>query len=408
MDVRELTNVPDYQKILQTGFAANRLSKDWIEEVETLIPSPVIQHPEPSQRNSFMVMHNDPYAQDSFPTAAWQSKEPMNGAETKVSLGFNKFISDSQPHYRASKYDSKIFLKEEIPQRSTHSLIPYVDINNSEHKNARRKNSHRPYTNDSSGYTENQQSNYLQRKDINTSYLKAPQDDLRSWQQQHQEELLHQHLETQALYDSTTSQTTHSMLEPVFGQLHFEETPSQWEPVRRAADNIIKEKNMIIDKLKNRILELEEDYNVLETNFKQALRTKEDEADLMKKKLQELQHKTISMKEQMNEASSKQMTEVDDLEMKLGACEHQLQQMRTELQTKDTLTSELQTQLTEKTEKAKAWKAKFLECCNSHHDMKKKLDGLQHYFDELPTLEESRIQAQELLSLKAERYSMNT
>ena len=35
---------------------------------------------------------------------------------------------------------------------------------------------------------------------------------------------------------------------------------SRWEPVRRAADNIIREKNMIIDKLKNRILELEEDY----------------------------------------------------------------------------------------------------------------------------------------------------
>ena len=53
-------------------------------------------------------------------------------------------------------------------------------------------------------------------------------------------------------------------------------------------------------------------------------------------------------------------------------------------------------QLLEKTQEVEAWHEKFKESCEGHKDLKKKLDGLQRYLDELPTVEESQMQAQQV------------
>ncbi|RUS73563.1 hypothetical protein EGW08_018679 [Elysia chlorotica] len=227
--------------------------------------------------------------------------------------------------------------------------------------------------------------------------LKNHQEGLRHWQQQHQEELLHQHLETQALYESPSNQ---SLLlngpDQNFSKRSIQdEPPARWEPVRRAADTIIREKNMIIDKLKNRILELEEDFKESESKLRQALLSRDDDADIAKDKLQGLQHSNATLKERLNEERAKKNSEIDDLELKLGSAEHEIQKLKEVLRNKASDVSDIQTQLMEKTREAEAWHEKFKESCEGHQDMKKKLDGLQRYLDELPTVEESQMQAQQ-------------
>ncbi|XP_005104232.1 centrosomal protein of 85 kDa [Aplysia californica] len=251
-----------------------------------------------------------------------------------------------------------------------------------------------------------------QWKEIGGGHLagKNPQEDLRHWQQQHQEELLHQHLETQALYESPGPPPHHQhSVNTSFGKMMVqEEPPARWEPVRRAADNIIREKNMIIDKLKNRILELEEDFRVSESKLRQSLISKEDDADVVKQKLQEMQHKNANLKEQLNEERAKKNSEIDDLELKLGSAEHEVQQLKDVLWNKDLGSSDLRAQLEDKTREAEAWRAKFDESRSNHQDMKKKLDSLQLYLDELPTVEESRVQAQQMMSLREDNFGQKS
>lgn len=64
-----------------------------------------------------------------------------------------------------------------------------------------------------------------------------------------------------------------------------EDDPSRWEPIRRAADNIIREKNMIIEKLRQRVLELEEDLKMADNKLRQTLLASDDKADLVHQKL---------------------------------------------------------------------------------------------------------------------------
>ena len=63
-------------------------------------------------------------------------------------------------------------------------------------------------------------------------------------------------------------------------------------------------------------------------------------------------------------------------------------------------------QLDNKVREAAAWKDKFEDSCSSHQDMKKKLDSLQRYLDELPTVDESRLQAQQVHSYREEKLAL--
>lgn len=235
---------------------------------------------------------------------------------------------------------------------------------------------------------------------------KNPQDDLRHWQQLHQEELLHQHLETQALYESPSSQGQ-TLVDPLINKLSLQdEAPARWEPVRRAADNIIREKNMIIDKLKNRILELEEDFKVSENKMRQTIMTNQGDVEIIQQKLQEVQHKNATFKERMNEERTKKNQEIDDLELKLGASEHEVQQLKDALRRKDIEISNIKAQTNDVSLEADAWKEKFNESRTTHQEMKKKLDSLQTYLNDLPTVEESRLKTEQILSLSDENEGL--
>ncbi|GFO42679.1 centrosomal protein of 85 kda [Plakobranchus ocellatus] len=514
-DKGELTNVPDYQKIRQTTQSAG--GPGWGEDVETLVPSPVVRPPipqassstSPRQQGLMQVgggfplksstqqqQHHSAHDRNSsLSPDVWESKlkQPDGiGGTSKAS-----WEAQSQP-YNASKYNDGSTSPAFIPQGYSRQVTKYIDANGVERrfirssaaspnrrsyteglllkgegsglgslpgvgaallrnatsqKNLYQDYSSAPAANVSDSNTRGEFGNFIEdRKAIasrhsftnvrnqqkmvgGSSYsslyqspggasgddqwkqiggghlvLKKHQEGLRHWQQQHQEELLHQHLETQALYETPSNQslllsgtdqnfTKHSVQD---------EPPARWEPVRRAADNIIREKNMIIDKLKNRILELEEDFKESESKLRQALISRDDDADIAKDKLQELQHSNATLKERMSEERTKKNSEIDDLELKLGSAEHEIQKLKEVLRNKATDVSDVQAQLLEKTREAEVWHEKFKESCEGHQDLKKKLDSLQRYLNELPTVEESQMQAQQLLSLREENVALKT
>ena len=85
----------------------------------------------------------------------------------------------------------------------------------------------------------------------------------------------------QALYEKQMAP-----LETLVRQLGLkEEDPTRWEPVRRAADNIIREKNMIIEKLRQRVLELEEDLKMTDNKLRHALLATDDKAEIVQQKV---------------------------------------------------------------------------------------------------------------------------
>ncbi|XP_059153963.1 centrosomal protein of 85 kDa-like isoform X2 [Physella acuta] len=447
MDSKELTNVPDYQKIRQTSYTAGGAGSNaanWDEDVEVLTPSPVVQHPLASQHTHL------------HPQPTWDGKQLYFGSSIhglkagwEPSYSSPIYSSNHPPHHNSRhppKYtDSagvqrRILGKNVSPNRRsfTEGLSAHDDdfshqrsikssasqqnishysgspsnykenVSNSQFENRthpgliRKGNS----TQNIMGYYDHPKKTDEQWKDIGGGHVtgKVPQDDLRSWQQQHQEELLHQHLETQALYENPSSQAQYS--EAVLSKLNLDDSQSRWDPVRRAADSIIKEKNMIIDKLKNRILELEEDYQISESNLRQALIAKEDDTDIVKHKLQEMQHKNTNLKERLHEERARKQTEVDGLESKLGSAEHEIEQLHAALQKQELKFSELQKSLREKCTEAESWKKKCEESLTGHQELKKKLDSLQRYLDELPTVEESRLHAQQVLALREENASL--
>ncbi|KAH9525027.1 hypothetical protein Btru_000136 [Bulinus truncatus] len=418
---KELTNVPDYQKISSAAAAAGNQEiqiTGWDTDVEMLVPSPVI-HPPGSQQ---YYLADNPLRYGRFsPVVAEHKKTSV------VSKMFPRSSLDTQQHSYLkhsstlpSKYPVMTYGSESKYLRTHPISRPLYNDGNSAPREiaspSGQKHSHHNdkslYYQDVEYYKDNQnnsESDYSfsvsqhpnQWKEIGSVNFttKPSQGDLRAWQQQHQEELLHQHLEADAFYQSSSTQPDLSEIESGLKKISKDE---RWEPVRRAADSIIREKNMIIEKLKNRIFQLEEGNNLLESNLRQSLLSKDDGTDILKQKLQELQHKNATLKEQMHEDRAKKHSEIDELEVKLGSAEYEVKQLKSTIEKKEEKLSEILEKLSSKTDEAKNWKEKFNECYNSHLEMKKKLDSIQKYFEELPTLEESKQQAQELIRSKDE------
>ncbi|XP_076467383.1 uncharacterized protein LOC143298367 [Babylonia areolata] len=229
--------------------------------------------------------------------------------------------------------------------------------------------------------------------------LKKTVGDLRQWQQQHQEELINQHIETQALYEKQVAP-----LETLVRQLGGgkDEDPSRWEPIRRAADNIIREKNMIIEKLRQRVLELEEDLKMADNKLRHALLATDDKADLVHQKVKELQYKNSNLKTELAETLTKKNGEINSLEEQLGATEHEVQQLKTQLKMKEADFSTLENKLLGKEKEVEEWGQRFQEMKTNHQQLRHKLDSVERYLADLPTAEETMKNTQEILRLKEE------
>ncbi|KAK6187505.1 hypothetical protein SNE40_005514 [Patella caerulea] len=412
------TNVPDYQKMLQAPPYPG-----WGESDETHRParshSPVPSHnyttentrePRIYQPGKYTIVpgssHYDP---------PYREYEPVRRDPTSVqylsSDGYEKIGHDNDFSYKTLPFKSRAGQQ----YSSGHSYrVPASHSNQAEmiyrtpvksgsvHDGFERERNLPPPG-----------PGYVRRENVpgpgtslhSSGNLRHSTGDLRHWQQLHQEQLLHQHIETQALYDKPASIS----IDNLFKQLALkEEDASRWEPIRRAADGIIQEKNMIIEKLKNRILQLEEDCSVNESRLKHALITNDDQGDSTHLKLQELQYKYAALKTEMIDTRSQKNIEIDELGLKLGAAEYELDQMKKSIKSRDTNSSELHIKLKQKEIESVEWQKKFNEMKESSVDLKRKLDSLGKYLGDLPTTEETTKTAQECQKLKEEASLKDT
>ncbi|ESO98560.1 hypothetical protein LOTGIDRAFT_174155 [Lottia gigantea] len=286
------TNVPDYEKMLHNPHYSGWGEKeDNVHPVRSRSPPTSQYHPEntthepriyqPSKYNlvSGGGSHYDSTYRDySAPTregtVQYLSSDGYEKVGHKTDYGFKTLPSyQSEVPHQTSSYSGGHNYRT-LPLRSNpNDLVYRTPVKSSIHE----ERNHPPAQ------------GYVHRDDHpgtslhSTSNLRHSTGDLRHWQQLHQEQLLHQHIETQALYDKPASVS----IDNLFKQLSLkEEDVSRWEPIRRAADGIIQEKNMIIEKLKNRILQLEEDCSLNETRLKHALINQDDTGDTLHHKIQ--------------------------------------------------------------------------------------------------------------------------
>ncbi|XP_041353808.1 centrosomal protein of 85 kDa-like [Gigantopelta aegis] len=211
----------------------------------------------------------------------------------------------------------------------------------------------------------------------------ASSSSLQQWQQQHKDHLLQQQLESQALYGG--SQTS---IEGVFQQLRLkEEDSARLDPVRRAADNIIREKDAVINRLKKHVFQLEDDKLSLEKKLRHSLTGREGREESGQMRIQELQHKIACLKNELIASSTQKNEDIDSLENKLGATEFENSQLRKALKEKQAHVDSSISQLSEKERELGEWKSKCLEMKESHLEARKKLDQLELYLGDLPTAE---------------------
>lgn len=482
------TNLPDYQKMLQTSVSPeassnSQLPQGWQDEVETLTPSPVIQHPQPPITPPMARRRFQTYSRDSWdggggmaagggggqqyqPSKYGLVVEEMYGREGYDyghSMGYGgygesgdaggggggsgssgrgpqKSPTNSPMMMRRIFNRAPVEHRRSFPDsaRTQQLLEEYYDGYGSGSGSAGGStsgygsggnydypgNMRTPHTRKSSEYAEslstpkprsilrNSQSQmnlvdhvgspslYPSHHDAlqSAGNIKKPAGDLRQWQQQHQEELIHQHIETQALYEKQVAP-----LETLVRQLGMkEEDPTRWEPIRRAADNIISEKNMIIEKLRQRVLELEEDLKMSDNKLRHALLASDDKADLVHQKYKELQYKSASLKTELAETRTKKNAEINHLEEQLGAAEHEIQMMKSQGKLRDADFETLETKLEAKEREVEEWGRRFQEMKVNHQQLRQKLDSVERYLADLPSAEESVHGAQEMLRLKEE------
>ncbi|XP_056015973.1 centrosomal protein of 85 kDa-like isoform X3 [Ostrea edulis] len=181
---------------------------------------------------------------------------------------------------------------------------------------------------------------------------------------------------------------------------HIDDNPRKWASVSKAADDIIKEKDTMIEKLKVQVMRLEEDNKQYEGKLKRAVLNGEGGEGEAYKQIQELELKNAQLKAENAEIRTKKNAELDELEMKLGATEQEVDQLRAAMRKRGSGPEYSDSQFYELEREMEDWKRKYLEMFDNHRQMKEKLDELQSYLSDLPTVEESMKNIQELQSLR--------
>lgn len=228
------------------------------------------------------------------------------------------------------------------------------------------------------------------------SDLKYMSGDLRQWQRGH--------LDSYGETNSPSSQRTPKAAETNGGLdsllKHIDDNPRKWTSVSKAADDIHKEKDSLIEKLKMQVMRLEEDNKQYEGKLKRAVLNGEGGDGESYKQIQELELKNAQLKAENAEIRTKKNAELDELEMKLGATEQEVDQLRAALRKRGSGPEYSDAQFYELEREKEDWKRKYLEMFDNHGQMKEKLDELQSYLSALPTVEESLKNVQELHSLR--------
>ncbi|XP_060069670.1 centrosomal protein of 85 kDa-like [Ylistrum balloti] len=228
----------------------------------------------------------------------------------------------------------------------------------------------------------------------------AVSSDLTNWQKHHQDQMVHQQIEKEGGFGKTGGQ----VFDRLFNQVtNGDDNPDKWNSVKHAADAVISDKDMYINKLKMQNMQLEEDNKQYEAKLRRALMSESDQGNEAYSQIKELEMKNVTLKSELSELRSRNKVELEELEIKLGAAEHEVMQLRTALRKRaPEFQDDMHSKIDQLEDEKEEWKMKFLEVKDAHHGLKQKQEELQRYLTSLPTLEEASRQDEEIRAYSEE------
>ncbi|XP_069138029.1 centrosomal protein of 85 kDa-like isoform X1 [Argopecten irradians] len=224
--------------------------------------------------------------------------------------------------------------------------------------------------------------------------------DLTKWQKHHQEQLVHQQIEKEGGFGKSGGQG----FDRLFNQVtNGDDSPDKWNSVKHAADSVISDKDMYINKLKMQNMQLEEDNKQYEAKLRRALMSENDQGNEAYSQIKDLEMKNVTLKSELSELRSRNKVEQEELEIKLGAAEHEVMQLRTALRKRaPEYQGDIHSKIDQLEDEKEEWKMKFLEVKDAHHNLKQKQNELERYITNLPSLEEAARQEDEIRAYSEE------
>ncbi|KAL4232626.1 Centrosomal protein [Mactra antiquata] len=190
-----------------------------------------------------------------------------------------------------------------------------------------------------------------------------------------------------------TNHHTTSTYEPA--QAH--RASEQMKTIRNAADAIIRDKDAIINELKDRLESSEETMKEYENKMRRLMnKGPSSEGSVTFSKLQDLEFRNSELQAELSRLKGQKNTEIDELEIKLGGVEHENQQLKTALRKAQPNVSEMKEKLQAKDEELKSWKKKCSQISERCDKMNDKLECMDRYLADLPTLEEFTKNAEDI------------
>ncbi|XP_064609353.1 centrosomal protein of 85 kDa-like [Liolophura sinensis] len=226
--------------------------------------------------------------------------------------------------------------------------------------------------------------------------------DLSKWQQLHKQQLALQQADSKVLTSLSTKSSSLSSLQSYDFVSGLEKNCDTVGAFRNAADEIIQEKDTVIENLRLKLLQLESPY---QSSYTSRCLT-DSEVARLKQHAQDLEYQNTLLKTRLAEAASSQQSKIENLELQLGATEHELVSVKSDLTDKQKRSrmesAEIETKIMEKERQVAEWQRRFMEMRDSHLEVRQKLDSLERYLSDLPTAEDSQHTAQQLNTLQEE------
>nr|XP_054753455.1 centrosomal protein of 85 kDa-like [Lytechinus pictus] len=180
-----------------------------------------------------------------------------------------------------------------------------------------------------------------------------------------------------------------------FGPVRGSES-TNLEGLIRAKENMLHERNIIIERQKLEIAHLTKQNDEQENIARQRIYTRSrDEGDMLFLKMQEYQYEIASLRAQLAEISTAKLAEGEQLSRKLGEVEES--QVSNEMTIND-----LKTKLKLKEAELQEVKGQLLHSKKDYEKLKKKLSKIEKYMQNLPTAEEYRESCDTIRDLREE------
>ncbi|XP_052809827.1 centrosomal protein of 85 kDa-like [Mya arenaria] len=112
--------------------------------------------------------------------------------------------------------------------------------------------------------------------------------------------------------------------------------------------------------------------------------------------MQELEYRNAELRTELARVKLQKDTEVEDLEIKLGGVENEVVELKEALRKTQPDTANIKHRLCEREDEIVEWKMKHGQLAEKYARLKEKVDGMERYLADLPTLEEFTKNAEDL------------